>query len=392
MAAKTSLSGTPLRFTRVKLKSWKNFKEVDVELTNRCFVIGANASGKSNFLEVFRFLHDLAAEGGGLAKSVNIREGLSKVRSLHATVNSAVEIEVEVQSESSRWAYRLAIEANKNADGAVRVKRERVTQDGKEILDRPDANDKGDPERLQQTALEQVSANKSFRELAEFFRSIRFMNLVPQLVREGQISPGVVPGFDPLGRDLLQQISDCRQGLRTRRLRIIEKYLRKVVPYFGELALEKDSQGRPHLEVRFEHWRPSPARQLESQMSDGTLRFIGILWALQEQSGPLLLEEPEWSLHTGIISKLPGVIARVIRASKGRQVLITTHSTTLLQDPGIAPPEILLVLPADKGGSKIVAGSSLPVIVRAMASGLTAAEVAYPHTQEQLSFDFPEAV
>lgn len=51
--------------SKVILKNWKNFKEVDVPIRDRVFVIGPNASGKSNFLDVFRFLRDISKPGGG---------------------------------------------------------------------------------------------------------------------------------------------------------------------------------------------------------------------------------------------------------------------------------------------------------------------------------------
>ena len=56
--------------SRLKLKNWKNFKDVDIPLTDRVFVVGPNASGKSNLLDVFRFLRDIAKPGGGLQKAV----------------------------------------------------------------------------------------------------------------------------------------------------------------------------------------------------------------------------------------------------------------------------------------------------------------------------------
>ena len=51
---------------RLILKNWKNFQKADFQLTDRIFVVGANASGKSNLLDVFRFLRDLVKQGGGL--------------------------------------------------------------------------------------------------------------------------------------------------------------------------------------------------------------------------------------------------------------------------------------------------------------------------------------
>ncbi len=71
--------------THLKIKNWRNFRVVEVDLRERQFIVGPNASGKSNFLDVFRFLRDVAKqEGGGLQKAVKDRGGVSKVRSLAA--------------------------------------------------------------------------------------------------------------------------------------------------------------------------------------------------------------------------------------------------------------------------------------------------------------------
>jgi AAA15 family ATPase/GTPase len=50
---------TPYRFAWLRLKNWKNFQSVEVDLPLRVFLVGPNASGKSNLLDVFRFLRDL---------------------------------------------------------------------------------------------------------------------------------------------------------------------------------------------------------------------------------------------------------------------------------------------------------------------------------------------
>lgn len=391
MAKKPEQATRPMRFTSLKLASWKNFKKVDIPLAQRVFIIGPNASGKSNFLEVFRFLHDLTTEGGGLAKAVSLREGMSKLRSLHATVKSAVEIEVGMEdSEEVKWVYRLVFDTPSTASSYVHVSSETVDRNGRRVLSRPGPDDAADSERLRQTAIEQVSANKDFRPVAEFFRSIRFMNLVPQLIREGQSSPHVFPGADPLGRDLLEQVRGCSRGDRTRRLKSIERVLAKVVPSFKGLRLEEDERGRPHLAVGFKHWRTNNAKQRESQFSDGTLRLIAMLWALQEDAGPLLLEEPEWSLHTGILERLAPFIARMQREGGGRQVFITTHSEKVLSDPGIAPEELLLIVPAERGGSEIKPAARLPLVEKAMRSGLSAGQAAQPLTRIQTMSLFGE--
>ncbi len=52
----TDKIGIHMRVSRIQLKNWKNFQEVDVKLTPRTFLLGVNAAGKSNFLDAFRFI------------------------------------------------------------------------------------------------------------------------------------------------------------------------------------------------------------------------------------------------------------------------------------------------------------------------------------------------
>jgi len=61
-----------VRFTHLKLENWRNFLEVSVVLERRVFLVGPNASGKSNVLDAFRFLRDIAdPKGGGFLAAVS---------------------------------------------------------------------------------------------------------------------------------------------------------------------------------------------------------------------------------------------------------------------------------------------------------------------------------
>lgn len=83
--------------THLNVKNWRNFRSVDVDLRERQFIVGPNASGKSNFLDVFRFLRDIAkTEGGGLQKAIKDRGGIPKVRSLAARKDPEISIEVSL--------------------------------------------------------------------------------------------------------------------------------------------------------------------------------------------------------------------------------------------------------------------------------------------------------
>jgi predicted ATPase len=375
------------RFSFLKLKNWRNFKSVDVELARRVFVVGPNASGKSNLLDVFRFLRHLTLDGGGLAQAVRSRRGISRLRSLHQKGrNSDIEIEVRVDfPDGHRWRYELAINRLDRAEDSPVVSRERVglTVPGggaeRELLRRPDSIDKTDPVQLTQTAIQQVARTQSFRPLVEFLRSVNYLHLVPQLVREQQAAPAEWVGGDWYGRDLLYRIDGTVRQTREARLRRIGQVLRLAVPNLEKMEMVKDELSRPHLQAAFRHWRGPAAQQDEREFSDGTLRLIGLLWAMQERSGPLLLEEPELSLHAAIVRQLAPFLSRAQR-SGGRQALVSTHSDLLMADPGIGAEEVLLVRPVQEG-SELIRGADRSDISRALQSGLTAADVIMPLTQ-----------
>ena len=64
-----------LRFTHLHVENWRNFTAVGTAIQRRAFLVGPNASGKSNLLDVFRFLHDIASVGGGFQEARLAREG-----------------------------------------------------------------------------------------------------------------------------------------------------------------------------------------------------------------------------------------------------------------------------------------------------------------------------
>lgn len=378
-----------MRFSHLRLRNWRNFTAVDVALAKRMFVVGPNAIGKSNLLDVFRFLRQLTLEGGGLAQAVKARRGLSRLRSLHHRgANSNVEIEVTVDDgKGGTWRYLLAF--NRAGRGASEdmpiVRREEVwfrdagSAEERNVLRRPHDKDKADSLQMTQTAIQQVTQNREFRPLVDFFSSVSYLHLVPQLVREEQSAPEDIVGGDFYGRDLLFRIRATAPRTQAPRLGRIRDVLKLAVSNLDELQLVVDENSRPHLQAAFHHWRGPAAKQDEREFSDGTLRLIGMLWALQEQAGPLLLEEPELSLHSGIVRQLAPFIARAQRGASGRQAFVSTHSDLLMSDAGIGAAEILLVRPV-KEGSEVVLGADRRDIAQALANGLTPADVVMPMT------------
>ena len=375
-----------MRISKIVLKNWRNFRSAEVELGERVFLVGPNASGKSNFLDAIRFLRDVAKAGGGLQPALAGRGGLSKVRCLAARKDPDVEIDVTLTDDDGGedWRYAIGIRQEVRGHRQPYIRYEKVWRGGKQILNRPDPQDQKDELRKTQTHLEQISANTTFRAIAKFFESIRYLHLVPQLLKHPDYYQGSGTAEDPYGRNFLEMIAKTPEKTRRSRLKKIEAALRHAVPQLRALTDTKDEAGVPHLEAIYEHWRPNAGRQREDQFSDGTIRLIGLFWSLLDGDAPLLLEEPELSLHSSIVAKLPGLFHKLGRRKK-RQLIVSTHSWDLLSEKGIGGEEVVMLQP-DANGTRALLASSIPEVRDLLDAELSIADVVLPRTApEQIS-------
>lgn len=367
--------------THLALKNWRNFRSLDIPLRGVSFLLGPNASGKSNILDVFRFLRDICkTQGGGLQKAVADRGGMTKLRCLHARQDPGVQIEVslsETADESPAWRYVLGFEGKGSQQ--ILVTKEQVWQGGRLLLDRPKKEDKADSMLLTQTHLEQIQTNAKFRELVEFFGGTTYLHLVPQLLKFADKIGGQRLEDDPFGQGFLERLAKTPERTRDTRLRKIETALAMAVPQFKQLEFRTDVLGHPHLHARYEHHRPNAGWQSEEHFSDGTLRLLGLLWALQEGSSLLLLEEPEISLNDAIVKEIPLMLNRLQRNKKiRRQIILSTHSEALLSNPGIDGRGVILLEPSKDGST---ARTVNPEESADIQTGLSVADVVLPKTR-----------
>jgi predicted ATPase len=370
--------------SHLTVKNWRNFQRVNVPLRERQFIVGANASGKSNLLDVFRFLHDIAkVEGGGLQKAVKDRGGVSKIRSLAARRDPEVAIEVHLANSSDEkpiWRYALGLKQEPRGHRQMYLTHEKVWKGDELILRRPDAEDNKDRDRLTQTFLEQINVNADFRDVFRFFQSVMYLHLVPQLLRFADSIQGRVLEDDPFGQGFLERVAKTSDRTRKSRLSKIEEALKIAVPQLEQLEFTRDPvTGRPHLQALYSHWRPNAGLQREDQFSDGTLRLLGLLWSLLEGESLLLLEEPELSLNAGIVSQLAPFISKMQR-NRQRQVLVSTHSDALLTEQGIDGREVLLLTPT-REGTEVKVAADIEEVRALLETGFTVGEVVLPRTK-----------
>jgi predicted ATPase len=373
-----------MHVTRVRLKNWRNFRTFDVPLRDITYILGPNASGKSNFMDAFRFLRDVSKpSGGGLQSAVIARGGISKLRCLHARKDPEICIDIELSDSSDdsvpEWRYILGFKPEGKGAQRIFISKEEVWNKGKKLFARPDNGDLKDEMLLTQTRLEQIATNAEFRAIAEFFGSTTYLHLVPQLLKFSEQLGGRPLENDPFGQSFLDRIAKTQERARTSRLRKISEALKLAVPQFSDLRFSPDELGHPHLEALYSHHRPNAGWQSEEHFSDGTLRLLGLLWSLLDGSSLLLLEEPEISLNDAVVKEIPLIIQRLQRNRKvKRQILISTHSDALLSNPGIDGRGVILLETGSDGSRGRILESDE---TRALEAGLSIAEVVLPKTR-----------
>jgi predicted ATPase len=347
--------------TRVVLENFKSIPRCDVGLAPLTFLVGANGSGKSNFLDSLRFVADSLRTS--LDHALRDRGGVKEVRlrsSGHPT-HFGIRLEFSLPS-GQRGFYAFRIGALEK--GRYEVQREECRFSSSQALGAEvrylvrSGSVESTSVQVAPAAvgdrlyLVNASGLPEFRPVYEAFSNMGFYSLNPDRIRD--LQPPDASGL--LTRDgsniasVLGEIATQSPAVKSR----IEEYLAKVVPGIREVDV-KPIGPKETLEFRQQMAGAKyPWRFLAANMSDGTLRGLGILVALfQSENGrriPLVgIEEPEIALHPAA----SGVLLDALReASHRTQVLVTSHSPELLDNEKISSDSILAVL-ADQGLTRI---------------------------------------
>lgn len=346
--------------TRVLLENYKSIARCDVSLCRLMFLVGPNGSGKSNFLDSLRFVADSLRFS--LDHALRDRGGIKEVRLRSGGHPTHFGLRFEFRLRSGhRGFYAFRIGALK--EGGYKVQQEECSledlsppahysvRDGKVVSASVGVAPAASSDRLY---LVNASGLPDFRPVYEAFSTMGFYNLNPDRIRDFQ-SPDM---GKLLARDggniasVLDQLSTHSPNTKHR----IEEYLSRVVS--GVSGVDAIAIGpKETLEFRQQVAKSNSSwKFLASNMSDGTLRALGVLVALFQsangQAGqvPLVgIEEPEVALHPAAA----GVLLDALReGSESTQVLVTSHSPELLDDDRIPSDSILAVI-ADQGLTRI---------------------------------------
>jgi len=344
----------PPFLTRVVLTNYRSIKACDVRLGPLAFLVGPNGSGKSNFLDGLRLVSE--ALQTSLDHALRERGGIKEVRrrSKGHPTHFGVRVELTLRDGTAghyafkigaqqRGAYEVQEEecAVRIVDFPARAAHFKVSS-GVVVSSSVSAPLAAARDRL---CLANASSVDEFRGVFDALSSMGFYNLSPEKIRGLQT---------PDHGDLLRRDGSNLASVMTRLLREdhqthrrIERLMERVVP--GIQKVRPRTLG--NMETLEFHQLVAgddrPWRFPAANMSDGTLRVLGVLVALFQTASaggnriPLVgIEEPEVALHPAAAGAL---LDGLLLAQQRTQIVVTSHSPDLLDDERVATDAVLAV-------------------------------------------------
>ncbi|HEV8039747.1 MAG TPA: AAA family ATPase [Bryobacteraceae bacterium] len=342
---------------RFSVKNFRSVQESEAKLGPLTFFIGANGSGKTSFVDAIRFV--ASALQSSLEEALRIRGAIYTILyhpKTHVTFPAHARFDLETSSTSGLKS-EFHLELRVSEGWSVSVAREECTVEGpggeRHYYLVENGSVRGSAAVFPAVSADRIflsnaSGLPEFRTLFDFLSGIRSTE---------PISAGVYDFSERLGR--LAKMEGL--GLTARfhrlskadpdRLEIIQQYLRAVAPPFDRIEFIESSDGM-WLQFVEESRSGGPTRFYISQSSAGLVNAAEILLELFQPSSdgkpasPVIIEEPEAMLHPGAIQVMRDAF---LEASRFRQVLVTTHSPDLLDDPSIRAEWIRAVHKDEEG-------------------------------------------
>jgi predicted ATPase len=336
--------------TKIRAKNFKSLRSVTLDLGSRNVLVGANMAGKSNVIDLFRFIYDMTFPrqpgSGALSNAVFGRGGFGELL-WKGGDEQVIEITLSgtTLAHGPEWPWEYAISIQGESFGNFRVVSELLRIERRKDLPMDDLIETVGPERyftnIQHQRLSPVSdPRRSTLDFeipgwpGNFLRSAiakwRFYELVPSLMRTPN-QTAAATFLQEHGENLSQWLLNLQAEHYDASFARIQQVLRDALPQVTGLFNSPTQQSTVALGSREKHLtRPVTL----SQMSAGELAFIAFLsliYAPPDRAGSLYcIEDIENYLHPTLIETLLEVLRQSQeeweRKDEAPQILLTTHS------------------------------------------------------------------
>lgn len=353
------------------LCNWKSFEDARLNIDPLTFVIGTNASGKSNILDAFLFLLRIA-NGQQIKAAINGETGIPPLRGgldwVFRMGQTECKIGVVINTERKEILYKYIINLRKTDDfngceiiseqlilnnrNNPRMAEKQLFYTGRENTGEAVipvyfyTGKRGSQRRIDMnraysilSQVENLNVTKDVRDAAkivcENLKKIFILDPIPNHMRVySQLSEtlstdaaniaGVLAALSPDRKDEVER--ELTNYIRPLPEKDINKIWAETVGRFDTDAMLYSEEG----------WTPQTMTTIDARgMSDGTLRFISIVTALLtgKEKSLLIIEEIDNGLHPSRAKELVNVLNELGR-SRQIDILCTTHNPALIDALG----------------------------------------------------------
>ena len=377
----------------IKVQNFKSFKNLDVSLDEFNVIIGANASGKSNFAQAFSFLRDIVTHG--LDSAISLQGGLKylrsfaspdapvtyeitfninalsplfpirRTRSLVLITGAVYRFEIKPESDSEfdittdEWTLSFAPytkpDSPKSFSGDIVLSNNHDVLKAEITLSQNDyapntlatmqkhANEFCSDIRLKPRSLSlenPVIFDYILSGIGDFCAKLEIYDFDPKLVK----SPVSIKGMAELesdGSNLAIVLKDVMADRKNSQQ--FSNLMENILPFVSFVGTET-LLDRSIMLTQKEHYFPEQSIPA-TLVSDGTINVTALITALYFQANPLMIiEEPERNVHPSLASRIADMLKD---ASSNKRIIVTTHSTELIRHVDI---KNILLIRRDKMG------------------------------------------
>ena len=378
---------------RLKVDNFKNFKNIELNLEKFNVVIGQNASGKSNLLQIFSFIKDIVERG--ISDAISYQGGADYICNL-STKSNVLKIEIEFTSDSlhhlraiaprrnpqakiltNNLIYKLSIKFGKNSTFKILSDELKIFCLYSDVIDKKKVDYKGEiiiNKKGEKIIRKYIFSPEAGSILQEHYKFFDYSPLNKnQLLLEVDVLGFLIEGwydilhgfsvhdFDPKSlkksstrrssskleydgsniANILDIIQKDKQALD-----IFEVYSKDLLSFYKSVDTEKSLDGSFKFILNENNKIKMPA----IFVSDGTVNIFALILALFLQNNRFTaIEEPERNIHPGLLSKL---ISHMKDVSKFNQLFITTHNPEILKYVDLS--NMFLVIRKSDGYSIII--------------------------------------
>lgn len=334
----------PNKLERIQVSGFKSIRELDIKLHDLNVLIGANGSGKSNFISLFHLLNKV------LDRRLQVYTGRIGEESLlyyGSKVTNKIDMEFIFEGEEPHLANGYKISLIPTNAGTLIFEDENYLFHDRSVYEHPWVSPglgAGHKETqlyaLSQQAKNWIAVDYIIRALNSWkiyhFEDTSENSLIKktQNIHENE-------RLKPDASNLAAYLYLLQEKYPQNYQRIL-RTIRRIAPFFDDFVLRPDPLNEENIRLQWRDVNSTDNIFSPHALSDGTLRFMALATLLLQPDDKLpsliLIDEPELGLHPFAINILVSLLQS---ASTKTQVIISTQSVPLINQ--FAPEDIIVV-------------------------------------------------